>query len=135
MISFSEFEKGVKRVFEQKDGVTFFKVGKTPENKDIAIVIGWDDTCGLDENIETYYMETYYIENHCILSAKVAYNCDDLQCDYGWDWYMPEVKGTNDVLDTGLFLSKNLEDLKNNYNYICELVDKVLDGYKNGDLA
>ena len=130
MISFSEFEKGVKRAFEQKDGVTFFKVGKTPENKDIAIVIGWDDAYGLDED-----MEAYYIENHCILSAKVAYNCDDLQCDYGWDWYMPEVKGTNDVLDTGLFLSKNLEDLKNDYNYICELVDKVLDGYKNGDLA
>ncbi len=130
MISFSEFEKGVKRAFEQKDGVVFFKVGKTLENKDIAIVIGWDNACGLDED-----MEVYYIENHCILSAKVAYNCDDLKCDYGWDWYMPEVKGTNDVLDTGLFLSKNLEDLKNDYNYICELVDKVLDGYKNGDLA
>ena len=130
MISFSEFEKGVKRAFEQKDGVVYFKVGKTPENKDIAIVIGWDDADGLDEDVKAFY-----IENDCILSAKVAYNCDDLQCDYGWDWYMPEVKGTNDVLDTGLSLSKNPEDLKKDYNYICELMEKVLDGYKNGDLV
>lgn len=130
MISYSEFEKGVKKALEQKDGVVFFKIGKTPNDKDIAIVIGWDDACGLDED-----MEANYIENHYILSAKVAYNCDDLQCDYGWDWYMPEIKGTNDVFDTGLFLSKNSEGLKQDYNYICELVDKVLDGYKNGDLV
>ena len=130
MISYSEFEKGVKKASEQNDGVVFFKIGKTPENKDIAIVIGWDDACGLDED-----MEANYIENHYILSAKVAYNCDDLRCDYGWDWYMPEIKETNDVLDTGLFLSKNPEGLKKDYSYICELVDKVLDGYKNGNLV
>ncbi len=130
MISYSEFENGVKKALEQKDGVVFFKIGKTPRDKDIAIVIGWDDACGLDED-----MEANYIENHYILSAKVAYNCDDLQCDYGWDWYMPEIKETNDVFDTGLFLSKNPEGLKKDYNYICELVDKVLDGYKNGNLV
>lgn len=130
MISYSEFEKGVKRALEQKDGVVFFKVGKTPDDRDIAIVIGWDDACGIDED-----SDIYYLENHYILSAKVAYNCDDLQCDYGWDWYMPEVKGMSDVFDTGLYLSKNPEGLKKDYDYICELVDKVLDGYKNGDLV
>ena len=23
-------------------------------------------------------------------SCKVAYNCDDLQCDYDWDWIKPD---------------------------------------------
>lgn len=27
--------------------------------------------------------------NDFTLFGKVAYNCDDLQCDYDWDWYMP----------------------------------------------
>lgn len=29
-------------------------------------------------------------ENETKLWCKIAYNCDDLQCDYDWDWYMPE---------------------------------------------
>jgi hypothetical protein len=50
----------------------YFKIGKTSDDKDVAIVIGWDDACGLDED-----MEANYIENHYILPAKVAYNCDN----------------------------------------------------------
>ena len=128
MISYSEFEKGVERALEQKDGVVFFKVGKTPDSRDIGVVIGWDDACGIDED-----SNTYYLENHYILSAKVAYNCDDLQCDYGWDWYMPEIKGTNDVYDTGCYLSKDDSGLKKDFAYLVDIAENVLAGYKKGE--
>lgn len=38
--------------------------------------------------------------------AKLAYNCDDLQCDYNWDWLMPEYQ-SGDCVDTDIRLSKN----------------------------
>lgn len=128
MISYDEFKAGVERALEQKDGVVYFKIGKTPNDKDVAIVIGWDDACGLDED-----MEANYIENHYILSAKVAYNCDDLQCDYGWDWYMPEIKETNDVYDTGCYLSKDDSGLKKDFAYLVDIAENVLAGYKKGE--
>jgi len=128
MISYDEFKDGVKRALEQKDGVVYFKIGKTPDDKDVAIVIGWDAyVCGLDEDMEANYIENHYI------SAKVAYNCDDLQCDYGWDWYMPEIKETNDVYDTGCYLSKDDSGLKKDFAYLVDIAENVLAGYKKGE--
>lgn len=33
------------------------------------------------------------------LCGKVAYNCDDLQCDYEWDWAM-ELTKSEELIDT-----------------------------------
>lgn len=60
-----------------------------------------------------------------LLSAKIAYNCDDLQCDYDIDWLMP-VNSDGDVIDTEFvfYRDQNLNDeleaaidtLEYNYN-------------------
>lgn len=34
--------------------------------------------------------------------AKLARNCDDLQCDYDWDWEMPVNEATSEVLDSDI---------------------------------
>ena len=130
-ISIKDFEKGIDDMRNAYiDGVVYFPIDKTDDGKTIALVLGWQD--GYNDG-ETY--QTKMGDTTLTLCGKIAVNIDDLQCDYGWDWYMPEVKGMSDVFDTGLYLSKNPEGLKKDYDYICELVDKVLDGYKNGDLV
>lgn len=39
--------------------------------------------------------------------AKIAFNCDDLQCDYDFDWHMPSFKDTGEVLYTEIPLFKH----------------------------
>lgn len=34
--------------------------------------------------------------------AKVARNCDGLQCDYYWDWEMPVSEDSSEVLDSDI---------------------------------
>ena len=58
-----EIEQGYNGCYFQRLGASNF------EGKDLYIVIG--------ENAEGE------------ICAKLAYNCDDLQCDYDFDWYMP----------------------------------------------
>ena len=45
-----------------------------------AVVLAWDDEYGL--------------------MGKIAFNCDDLQCDYDIDWLMPYDKKRGEVYDT-----------------------------------
>lgn len=46
-----------------------------------------------------------------LLCVKIAYNCDDLQCDYDIDWLMP-VDSEGDVIDTEFvfYRDQKLED-------------------------
>ncbi len=47
----------------------------------------------LSEENETKGEKALYLvfahDEEAGLIGKVAYNCDDLQCDYDWDWMMP----------------------------------------------
>lgn len=38
------------------------------------------------------------------IRGKVAYNCDDLQCDYDWDWEMP-MSDNGEVDDTDIIVT------------------------------
>ena len=42
--------------------------------------------------------------------AKIAYNCDDLQCDYDLDWCMPVYKNGEVVFQS----SRNIKQAKQN---------------------
>lgn len=61
-----------------------------------------------------------------ILRGKIAYNCDDLQCDYEWDWEMPLRKTDDSVIGTDLMNCEIYKECPeeladqfiNDYNYI-----------------
>lgn len=125
--NYEEFKKSVEDFSKDKAGVLYYKVGKTPDDRDIAVVIGWQDAFRVDEEDNNYYRNGDYI-----LSCKVAYNNDNLQYDYIWDWYMPTFKDSEDVSDTEIFLTK--ESLKEDYIHICQSVEEVLNGFKEGEL-
>lgn len=49
------------------------------------------------EEFGSFYLVAAWNENKTV-DCKIAYNCDALQCDYDFDWYMPVIDG--EVYDT-----------------------------------
>lgn len=74
---------------------------------------------------DKYALVFAYDDEH--LFAKIAYNCDSLQCDYDYDWYMPEHKSYDgDLIDAEIYdcetkTAENIyEDVKTYYAEIIE---------------
>lgn len=62
------------------------------------------------------------------LEAKIAYNCDDLQCDYDWDWRMPIDDKSGDVLDTSTSVGENnIKSLSNYFIKEANAMQKEID--------
>lgn len=90
-----QFDRAVVGMVNQKyDGTWHCKIG-TYNGKEVAIVIGWSDA--YDKGDAKYQIEQF--GNVWTLCAKIAINIDDLQCDYDYDWYMPQY-ADGDVYDT-----------------------------------
>lgn len=62
-----------------------------------------DVTCFKDLMVDSnLYLVASWNEDEGRVLCKIAYNCDDLQCDYDIDWLMPSYKDDGDVWDTEL---------------------------------
>lgn len=77
MITKEELAERIKENIKDApfDGCSFIDLDCTDKNSNELYLVF---ACDKDENGETN------------LYCKLAYNCDDLQCDYAWDWEMPE---------------------------------------------
>lgn len=67
------------------------------------------------------------------LVGKVAYNRDDLQCDYDVDWYMPIVatgEWSGDVVDSEMAITS-----ADDYKWFNEQLEQAIAGVKDGSLA
>ena len=103
-MTLDEFKNGIDWLMSNPDGCVNFKVGKTPEGRDVAIVLGFVD--GYDEDADEY--QIILNEKLLTMCGKVAVNIDDLQFDYDFDWYMPWFKdGAHDRVFTAM-LQKTL---------------------------
>lgn len=90
-----DFERAAHNMYQLKtDGTWHYKIG-TYNGKEVAIVIGWSDA--YNKGDAKYQIEQF--GNVWTLCAKIAINIDDLQCDYDYDWYMPQY-ADGDVYDT-----------------------------------
>ena len=99
-VSIKEFKDAIDTMLNGYiDGVSYIKLGKTDDDKTIAIVIGWQDGYNDGEKWQVKCGDLTFT-----LCAKVAINIDDLQCDYNFDWYMPSNKD-GDIYDTNIALS------------------------------
>lgn len=52
--------------------------------------------------------------------GKVAYNCDDLQCDYDWDWEMP-MSDNGEVDDTDIIVTSEQD-----VDWLMEQFDRIV---------
>lgn len=84
-----------------------------PNEQGLSVVIGWEDGYVKQQGLIQKELE------HSVLTlcAKVAYNCDDLQCDYEIDWHMP-IDNVGDVCDTSMAINDAREDADWFYNQL-----------------
>ena len=95
----------------QSDGTSYYKLGESDcETGEMYLVMGWNDGFEVDNTENPNADGTYRI---CI---KLAYNCDDLQSDYNFDWEMPHNNETGDVDDTDMEYN-GVEDAECLLNY------------------
>lgn len=92
-----------------------------PNEQGFAIVIGWQDGYEKDKDL-TQQEDGGEIWTLC---GKVAYNCDDLQCDYDYDWYMPSDK-EGDIYDTSIAIHsvEDIDYLTDELDYVSREYDK-----------
>lgn len=101
-ITYQDFNMAIHhRLEDGVNGTTYQPIGKTDDGKILHMVWGWDT--GYDKDDTLYQLQvgdTLYT-----LCAKLAFNIDDLQCDYDVDWYMPYTKD-GDIWDTHQAIDK-----------------------------
>lgn len=79
----------------EHDGCSWLEMGTTKDGTAICLVVGWEDGYDKEDGLfQKQEGDTLYT-----LCMKLAYNCDDLQCDYDADWYMPYGED-GDIVDT-----------------------------------
>ena len=104
---------------EFNDGVYHTK----PNEVGLAIVIGWEDGYDKEEDL----IQQVVGKDVYTLCGKVAYNCDDLQCDYDIDWYMPWDK-SGDVYTGSEITIVSVEDM----DYLLSELKYATDCVKKG---
>lgn len=58
--------------------------------------------------------------------AKIAYNCDDFQCDYDYDWYMPTyADGNVEYTELTIIKKKRKEQAKYFYDSYIAMVKQI----------
>lgn len=121
MISKKQYKKCIDKAMECPiDSVTWYDMGKLKNGKVLSIVFGWSDGYDTIEEYQVKKGKKFYT-----LCAKLAYNTDDLQCDYDWDWEMPWDEKTGIVWDTDMpvvgvedaeFYNKEAKSIIDRYN-------------------
>lgn len=73
----------------------FYPLGESNcKTNQMFLVLGWRG--GFNEAMPN----EPYADGEYRVCCKLAYNCDDLQCDYDFDWEMPYDENSGDVDDT-----------------------------------
>lgn len=133
-VSIKEFKNAIDTMLDGYiDGVSYIKLGDTDDGKTIAIVIGWQDGYGNDQDGQCDG-EKWQVKCGDViftLCAKVAINIDDLQCDYNFDWYMPSTKD-GDIYDTDSALTG---DYKRDLDGLLDQAKEMIKLMKKGVLT
>lgn len=93
----------LQSMLKDSDGCTWVDMETLEDGRKLALVMGYQT--GYDEGEEFQIKENGTVWALC---AKLAVNIDDLQCDYGLDWYMPYNKD-GDVYDTEMAVTSKTD--------------------------
>ena len=112
---------------KKNDGVAWFNMGWLPDGRELALVIGWGEGYEKDKNlIQEKSGDTLYTT-----CSKLAVNIDDLQCDYGMDWYMPSDKETGDIWDSDMAVPS---DYNIDVKWYEQESKAMLEAFKKGEI-
>ena len=119
------FEDSIKTVKEAGEGVSWVPMEKLKDGREVCLVVGWGE--GYDEDdglIQQKVGDDVYT-----LCAKLAVNIDDLQADYGMDWYEPWDKKSGEVWDTDMAVSD-----ASDFDWYADQAKKIAKGLDKGTL-
>ena len=124
MITKKDFESLIQLSLDHPDGTSYQPVETLPDGRQLCLVMGWK--LGYDEG-EYYQLKVG--NNLYTLCSKLAVNVDDLQRDYGLDWYEPLVKETGDVWMTDQAVTKY-----DDADWVNEEAKEIKEAFERGEL-
>ena len=122
MISKKEFAKCIKQALKNPHGTVWFEMGRLKHGEMLCLVFGWEDCYDSIEEYQIKEGDTFYT-----LCAKLAFNGDDLQCDYDIDWIMPYDEETGVVWDTSMAVVG-----AGDADFYNKEAEAIIDRYDNG---
>ena len=128
MLDLKDIKKKIEWLKEQGDGVAWISMGEIPDGRELCLVFGWGE--GYDREKDLIQEK----EGNALytICSKLAVNIDDLQCDYGMDWYMPSDKKTGEIWDTDTAVNKDLKHLDLDW-YVKESKE-IIKAFERGEL-
>lgn len=124
-----QLRKAIESMVDEKcDGTWHCKIGQYKE-RNVAIVLGWSCDYDVASQPVAHYLRKF--GKTWTLCAKIAINIDDLQCDFDYDWAMPQY-GDGDVYDTEHAV---VADADAELAYLKDEAEWVLQGLRNGELT
>lgn len=118
-----QFHKSIDWMMQHDDGCAFQKMGRTDDGRELYLVFGWSDAYERGEPFQQHKNDKCWT-----LVAKLAFNTDDLQCDYDFDWTMPwSDDGT--VYDTDCAVAGDSD-----FGYYTKEAAKIIDMMNRGTL-
>ena len=123
-------EKFIKAVCTalQNECTSWVDMGVADDGSTICVVAGWE--LGFDKEDDLYQLKDG--DKYWTLCMKIAYNTDDLQCDYDFDWEMP-FNSNGDVYDTNSAVDAN-DTWMFNFKWWEQEANKVIGKINSGEL-
>lgn len=119
-ITSEEIKEAVDWLMKEKEGCWSKRIGYSHpgvfHNNPLCFVIGWDS--GFDTDSTDKYADGEYR-----ICCKIAFNDSDLQCDYNWDFVMPEDEDTEEVDDTNIYVGENFDSTA---KYLNEEAERII---------
>ena len=109
------------------NGTWYHKVGETENGDALCLVFGMQE--GYDPGSAEYQ------KDGLTLCSKLAFNIDDLQCDYDVDWIMPWTaigEWSGEVYDTDQAV---VSDLSGVVEWYTDQAKAIIEGVNDGSLA
>lgn len=132
MIKLEDYKNLVRMATQMDAGTAWHKIGETKDGRTIALVLGWAEGYAEDSN---YYQE-HYKGTIYTLAGKIAYNCDDLQCDFDYDWNLFTDKECGELYDDMMAISVDSDSTDEEWNseleYWNDEAKAMLDLYNRG---
>lgn len=129
-MTLEDYKNLVWMVAQMDAGTAWHKIGETKDGRTIALVLGWTD--GYEES-PNYHQKNYSGDVYT-LAGKIAYNCDDLQCDFDYDWYEFTDRDSEELYDDTMAIGVDStdEEWKAELEYWNKEIKEMLALYEKG---
>lgn len=123
-ITKEDYNNLVQNALAHKDGVVWHTMETLEDGRDLCLVMGYEEGYDKGEKYQDEIEGTIWT-----LCQKLAVNIDDLQCDYGMDWYMPWDVKSGEVWDTDMSVKDDTD-----VDWYNDQAKSIVEGLESGTL-